>query len=81
MENFHGMDSLISAREILKSSIEKSRNISIAIEASGSRLKETSDKVAFLQAAVKKMAGKCAVYEIRDPIDRTHGPAADVLKV
>lgn len=27
------------------------------------------------------MAGKCAVYEIRDPIDRTLGPAADVLKV
>ncbi|XP_073135890.1 exocyst complex component EXO70A1-like [Henckelia pumila] len=81
MEGFHGMDSLNSAREILKSSIEKSRNVAIAIQETGSRLKETSDEVAFLQAAIKKMARECAVYEIRDPIDRTLGPAAAVLKV
>ncbi|XP_075505289.1 exocyst complex component EXO70A1-like [Primulina tabacum] len=81
MEGFRGIDSLMSARQILKSSIDKSRNMAIAIEETGSRLKETSDKVALLQAAIKKMAGKCAVYEIRDPIDRTLGPAAAVLKV
>ncbi|KZV43455.1 hypothetical protein F511_09898 [Dorcoceras hygrometricum] len=81
MEEFHGIETLISAREILKSSVEKSRNMAKEIAETGSRLKEASEKVTFLQAAIKNMADKCAVYEIRGPIDRTLGPAAAALKV
>ncbi|KAK6128105.1 hypothetical protein DH2020_038159 [Rehmannia glutinosa] len=79
MEESHKIDDLIAAREILKSSIEKSRDIAIAVDETGSRLKEKTHNLAYLQAATKNMACKLAVYEIRDHIDRAIGPAAAVL--
>ncbi|KAK6153414.1 hypothetical protein DH2020_013053 [Rehmannia glutinosa] len=81
MEEFHRIDDLVAAREILKSSIEKSRDIAIAVDETGSRLKEKTHNLAYLQAATKNMACKLAVYEIRDHIDRAIGPAAAVLNV
>ncbi|KAL0378220.1 UNVERIFIED_CONTAM: hypothetical protein Sradi_3127500 [Sesamum radiatum] len=72
---------LVAARKILKSSIEKSRNIAIAVDEIGTRLKETSHSLAYLQAAIKDMACECAVYEIRGDVHRAIGPAAAVLKV
>lgn len=76
-----GLDNLLAAREILKSSIEKSKNIAIAVDETGSRLNQTSHNLASLQGNIKDIASKCAVYEIRGPVDRAIGPAAAVLKV
>lgn len=81
MDQSHGLDHLLSAREVLKSSIEKSRNIAVAVDETGSRLNQTSHNLAFLQGNVRAMASKCAVYEIRGHVERAIGPAASVLKV
>ncbi|KAK4413686.1 hypothetical protein Salat_2781400 [Sesamum alatum] len=81
MGESNDLDNLVAARKILKSSIEKSRKIAIAVDEIGSRLKETSHTLAYLQAALKDMACQCAVYEIRGDVDRAIGPAAAVLKV
>ncbi|KAL3825026.1 hypothetical protein ACJIZ3_021055 [Penstemon smallii] len=75
------IQNLDAAREILKSSIEKSRNIAIAIDETGSRMKETSHNLALLQANVQEMAHNCAFYEIRSHVDRAIGPSTTVLKV
>ncbi|KAH6821488.1 hypothetical protein C2S53_009726 [Perilla frutescens var. hirtella] len=68
-------------REILKSSIQKSRNIAIAVDQTGSRLNQASHNLAYLQAPIKNMATKCAVYEIGGHVDRAITPATSVLKV
>ncbi|KAK4393751.1 Exocyst complex component EXO70E2 [Sesamum angolense] len=81
MGESHDLDNLVAARKILKSSIEKSRDIAIAVDEIGGRLKETSHSLAYLQAAIKDMACECAVYEIRGDVHRAIGPAAAVLKV
>ncbi|PIN15255.1 Exocyst component protein [Handroanthus impetiginosus] len=82
MEESHEILNLRAAREILKSSIEKSRNISTSVDETGSRLKITRHNLAFLQAAVKNMACGCALYhEIRSHVDRAIGPSCAVLKV
>lgn len=74
-------DNLTVVREILKSSIEKSKSLGIAVDKSGSRLKQSRHNLENLQGKIKNMASKCAVYEIRGHVDRAMGPAASVLKV
>ncbi|KAG8388467.1 hypothetical protein BUALT_Bualt02G0128800 [Buddleja alternifolia] len=81
MKESDEMDNLLAARKILKSSIEQSRNISIAVNKIGSIFAETSHNLAFLEAAIKDVGCKCAVYEIRGDVDRAIGPAAAVMKV
>lgn len=76
-----GLDNLLAAREILKSSIEKSRNLGIAVDKTGSRLNQISHNLASLQGNIKDIASKCAVYEIRGHVDRAIGPAAAMVKV
>lgn len=76
----HGMDNLVAAREILKSSIEKSRNIGISVDQSGWRLNAARHNLTCLQSNIKDMACKFAVYEIRDHVDRAIAPASVVLK-
>ncbi|KAL7113929.1 hypothetical protein ACP275_04G089800 [Erythranthe tilingii] len=72
------IDHLLSAREILRSSIEKSRTIANALDANASKLKETSRNLARMQAAITNTARKseCAVQ-----IDRAMGPASAVSKI
>ncbi|KAG6418398.1 hypothetical protein SASPL_120602 [Salvia splendens] len=81
MEESHEVDHLLAAREILRSSIEKSRNIGIAVDQSGSRLQQTSHNLASLQCSIKHIATKCRVYGIRGHVDRAIGPAAALLQV
>lgn len=81
-EESHPMDNLLAARDILRCSIEKSRDIAVAVHGNGSSLKETSHNLVHLQAAIRNMAHKCAVHhEIRDHVDRAVGPAAAIPKV
>lgn len=81
MEENHETDKLLAARAILRNSIEKSRNMAVAIDAVGSRLEERQHNFAFLHADLKDLACKCDFYEIRGHVNRAIGPAAYVLKV
>ncbi|KAL8493153.1 hypothetical protein ACS0TY_024388 [Phlomoides rotata] len=80
MEVSNGIDNLVAARDILKSSIQKSRNIGISVVESGLRLTAARHNLASLQPDIKDMASKFAVHEIRDHVDRAIGPASSVLK-
>ncbi|KAK2969953.1 hypothetical protein RJ640_008293 [Escallonia rubra] len=75
------MEDLLAAREILKSSLEKSRDVASAINKIGPTLEEMNRRLPSLEAAIKLMAGKCAIYGIREHVDCVLGPAAAVLKV
>ncbi|KAH6757969.1 hypothetical protein C2S52_023114 [Perilla frutescens var. hirtella] len=81
MEESPGLVNLLAAREILKSGIQKSRTIATAVDQTGSRLNQASHNLAYLQAPIKTMASKCAVYEIGGHVDRAIAPATSVLKV
>ncbi|CAA0808773.1 exocyst subunit exo70 family protein G1 [Striga hermonthica] len=77
-----GFNDLLAARNILKSSIEKSRDIAVALDKTGSKLEKTSSSgLPYLQAAIHDVASKCSIYEIKSEIDRAIGPAAGALKV
>ncbi|KAL2493063.1 exocyst subunit exo70 family protein G1 [Abeliophyllum distichum] len=81
MAELEGMENLVSAREILKGSLEKSRDIAFEINKIGPRLEKTNQSLPFLEAAIKDMACKSRLYEIRSHVDRAIGPAAAVLKI
>ncbi|GER52309.1 exocyst subunit exo70 family protein G1 [Striga asiatica] len=76
-----GFNDLLAARNILKSSIEKSRDISAALDKTSSKLEKTSRGLPYLQSAIHDVANKCSIYEIKSEIDRAIGPAAGALKV
>ncbi|KAL3618133.1 hypothetical protein CASFOL_038454 [Castilleja foliolosa] len=71
----------LAARDLLKSSIEISRNIAISIDKSTSRLKQKSHNLPFLQAALNDIARKSTVHKIGDHLDRAIGPSASILKI
>ncbi|CAK9149341.1 unnamed protein product [Ilex paraguariensis] len=81
MAELKGIDNLVAAREVLRSSLEKSRNIAFEIRKSGPKLEMTIQTLPSLEAAIKDIARKCDVCSIRTHIDRVVGPAAAVLKV
>lgn len=82
MEISSSLDNLDSARQLLKISLEKSRDIANAIDETGPRLEESKERLASLQETiVKNVSCKCALYDIKRHVDRAIGPAAAVLRI
>lgn len=81
MAELNSIESLLAARDILKSSLEKSREIAFAIDKTGQRLEEISRGIPSLEASIKTIASKCALFPIRVHVDRAVGPAVAVVKI
>lgn len=76
------IENLLAARKSLKSSLEKSKALGVALEKTGPRLEEISQRLPSLEAAVRPIrAQKEALAAVGGHIDRAVGPAAAVLKV
>ncbi|KAL5699643.1 hypothetical protein ACHQM5_030518 [Ranunculus cassubicifolius] len=76
------IENLLAARKSLKSSLEKSKALGYALEKTGPRLEEISQRLPSLEAAVRPIrAQKEALVAVGGHIDRAVGPAAAVLKV
>ncbi|KAA8540173.1 hypothetical protein F0562_024264 [Nyssa sinensis] len=81
MTESESIDNLVAAREFLKSSLERSRELAFAIDKSVPRLEEINQSLPSLEAAIKAIERKCSLFTIRVHIDHAVGPAAAVLKV
>ncbi|CAH2077359.1 unnamed protein product [Thlaspi arvense] len=77
-----GIQSLIAARKSLKSSLEKSKSIGLALGKTGPRFDEIEQRLPSLEAAVRPIrADREALVAVGGHINRAVGPAAAVLKV
>ncbi|CAA7015252.1 unnamed protein product [Microthlaspi erraticum] len=77
-----GIQSLISARKSLQSSLEKSKAIGLALGKTGPRFDEIEQRLPSLEAAVRPIrADREALVAVGGHINRAVGPAAAVLKV
>ncbi|KFK29737.1 hypothetical protein AALP_AA7G172000 [Arabis alpina] len=76
------IQSLIAARKSLKSSLEKSKAIGLALGKTGPRFDEIEQRLPSLEAAVRPIrADREALVAVGGHINRAVGPAAAVLKV
>ncbi|KAL1210466.1 Exocyst complex component EXO70I [Cardamine amara subsp. amara] len=76
------IQSLIDARKSLKSSLEKSKAIGLALGKTGPRFVEIAERLPSLEAAVRPIrADRDALVAVGGHINRAIGPAAAVLKV
>ncbi|KAL3844325.1 hypothetical protein ACJIZ3_001728 [Penstemon smallii] len=77
-----GIENLISARKLLKASVEKSKAMSLSLEKAGPRLDEISQRLPSLEVAIRPIrAQNDALSAVGGHINRAVVPAAAVLKV
>lgn len=76
------LDNVDATRQLLKISLEKSRDIATAIDETGPRLEKSIQTLASLQETIiKNVSCKCSLYDIKRHVDRAIGPAAAVLRI
>ncbi|KAF3446510.1 hypothetical protein FNV43_RR11689 [Rhamnella rubrinervis] len=79
--NKNSIENLIAASNSLRVSLEKSKALGLALQKSGPRLEEISQRLPSLEAAVRPIrADKDALGAVGGHINRAVGPAAAVLK-
>uniref|UniRef100_A0A0D6R475 Exocyst subunit Exo70 family protein n=1 Tax=Araucaria cunninghamii TaxID=56994 RepID=A0A0D6R475_ARACU len=77
-----GMESLLAAKMSLQNTLQKSRDLAVALEKTGPRLEVMSRRLPELEAAVGPMRNhRKILFGIGNHIDRAVGPAAELLKV
>ncbi|KAF3634383.1 putative WRKY transcription factor [Capsicum annuum] len=77
-----GIENIKAAREILKCSIEKSRELGVEISNRCWRLESCEQRLDFLAGALRNLACKCTLYKMSGhDVDRVIGPAASVVKI
>ncbi|CAN4115564.1 unnamed protein product [Withania somnifera] len=77
-----GIEKIKAAREILKCSIEKSRELGVEISNRCWRLESCEQRLDFLAGALRNLACKCTLYKMSGhDVDRIIGPAASVVKI
>ncbi|XP_011082057.1 exocyst complex component EXO70A1 [Sesamum indicum] len=77
-----GIENLISARKLLKASVEKSKSLGLSLEKFGPRLDEINQRLPSLEVAIRPIrAERDALSAVGGHINRAVVPAAAVLKV
>lgn len=72
---------IASVQQILRNCLEKSREISSAIEEAGPRLERSRLRLASLEATVRALASNCALFGIRRHVNGALGPADSVVRI
>ncbi|XP_040993462.1 exocyst complex component EXO70A1-like [Juglans microcarpa x Juglans regia] len=81
-EVLENMEGLVTARQRLKTSIEKSRAFASALDEMGPKLEKINQRLPSLEAAARSISvQKSAVSASKDHIGHALGPASAVLKV
>ncbi|KAL0287776.1 UNVERIFIED_CONTAM: hypothetical protein Sangu_2679500 [Sesamum angustifolium] len=77
-----GIENLLSARKLLKASLEKSKSLGLSLEKFGPRLDEINQRLPSLEVAIRPIrAERDALSAVGGHINRAVVPAAAVLKV
>lgn len=82
MAEVESIENLVLARQLLQTSLEKSRALASALDKMGPRLEKINQRLPSLEATARSISmQQCAFAGIRGHIDCAIGPAAAVLKV
>lgn len=82
MAEVESFENLLACRKLLKTSIENSTALALALDKTKPRLAEIDQKLALLEAAIRPSPSKnCTFSAIRDRISLALGPAVAVLKI
>ncbi|CAA2962118.1 exocyst complex component EXO70A1 [Olea europaea subsp. europaea] len=77
-----GFENLLSARKLLKASVEKSKALGLSLEKTGPRLDEINQRLPSLEVSIRPIrAQRDALVTVGGHINRAVVPAAAVLKV
>ncbi|KAL7150639.1 hypothetical protein ABFS83_05G127100 [Erythranthe nasuta] len=77
-----GIENLLSARKLLKASVEKSKSLALSLEKTGPRLEEINQRLPSLEVAIRPIRAESdALTSVGGHINRAVVPAAAVLKV
>ncbi|CAI9114544.1 OLC1v1015291C1 [Oldenlandia corymbosa var. corymbosa] len=73
---------LDAARDVLRNSLENSRDIQVALQENCTNVHTTQRRLDLLMESFQDVACKCKVYNIgKSMVDRALGPAASVLRI
>lgn len=82
MANVKGIEHLVAARKLLKTSLEKSRAFASALDEMGPRLDTMNQRLPYLEAAARSISVRKSTFTAsKDHIDDALGSAAAVLRV
>ncbi|PON83648.1 Exocyst complex protein [Trema orientale] len=82
MAELKNTQNIEAARELLKASLEKSKQVGSQIDETGSRLKEINQRLLPLEAEVRQvLIHKTTYARVRNQVDCVIGPTAAVLRV
>ncbi|KAG8381973.1 hypothetical protein BUALT_Bualt05G0028200 [Buddleja alternifolia] len=77
-----GIENLVSARKLLKASVEKSKALGLSLEQSGPRVDEINRRLPSLEVSIRPIRAQSdALSSVGGHINRAVVPAAAVLKV
>ncbi|XAR74042.1 hypothetical protein NMG60_11008201 [Bertholletia excelsa] len=76
-----GVDGIEAARRLLRSSLEKSKNVGSEMDKIGPRLDQSKQRLPLLEASAKAIGRGCSLLPIREHISQALAPASAVLKV
>ncbi|OMO65529.1 Exocyst complex protein Exo70 [Corchorus olitorius] len=82
MAEVESFDNLLASRNLLKTSLENSRALALALNKTGPKLLEIDKKLLSLETAFRPSPSKnCTFAAIRDHVSLALGPAVAVLKI
>lgn len=82
MAELGNIEKIESARDLLKASLEKSKEVASSLDETGSRLQAINERLPSLEAEVRSILMHKSTYvAVRNDIDCVIGPAAAVLRV
>lgn len=80
MDEMEGTRKLLAARQLLKTSLEKSRDVASALANGGPRLRDMAQRLTSLETKLVQIQ-KCSSFAVGAQIDHTIGLAAALLNV
>ncbi|XP_022148496.1 exocyst complex component EXO70B1 isoform X2 [Momordica charantia] len=80
MDEMEGTRKLLAARQLLKTSLEKSRDVASALANGGPRLRDVAQRLTSLETKLVQIQ-KCSSFAVGAQIDHTIGLAAALLNV
>nr|GLL23306.1 exocyst complex component EXO70A1-like [Ipomoea trifida] len=79
MAEMQKLERLKAAKEVLRCSLEESKELASRIGESGPRLERMSQRLALLETTMNAISTKWKLYEIKGPLDQAFGLSASIV--
>ncbi|XP_019193290.1 PREDICTED: exocyst complex component EXO70A1-like [Ipomoea nil] len=78
-EEMQKLERLKAAREVLRCSLEKSKELAFRVDESGARLERMSQRLALLETTMNAISTKWKLYKIKGPLHQAFGLSASIV--